>query len=94
MHTLYLQSDLEEAKEAKIQENKKLQSQLQELQQQFKDTKELLKKEQETAKAASEKAALVPEIRVDATQVNELTAENEKLKVLTQKYEQIQKKMW
>ncbi|KAI5013652.1 hypothetical protein ZWY2020_037182 [Hordeum vulgare] len=77
-----IRSDLEEAKEAKIQENKKLQSQLQELQQQFKETKELLKKEQETSKAASEKVALVPEIRVDATQVNELTAENEKLKTL------------
>uniref|UniRef100_M8BWI6 Myosin-J heavy chain n=1 Tax=Aegilops tauschii TaxID=37682 RepID=M8BWI6_AEGTA len=77
-----IRSDLEEAKEAKIQENKKLQSQLQELQQQFKETKELLKKEQETSKAASEKAekvTLVPEIRVDETQVNELTAENEKL---------------
>ena len=85
---LHLQSDIEEAK---TQENKKLQLQLQELQQQFKDTKESLKKEQEIAKAASEKAALVPEIRVDVTQVNELTAENEKLKVLTNKYERIQK---
>ncbi|XP_044391911.1 myosin-6 isoform X1 [Triticum aestivum] len=77
-----IRSDLEEAKEAKIQENKKLQSQLQELQQQFKETKELLKKEQETSKVASEKAekvTLVPEIRVDETQVNELTAEKEKL---------------
>lgn len=71
--------------EAKTQENKKLQLQLQELQLQFKDTKESLKREQEAAKAASEKAALVPEIRVDATQVTELTAENERLKVLTYK---------
>ncbi|VAI40800.1 unnamed protein product [Triticum turgidum subsp. durum] len=85
-----IRSDLEEAKEAKIQENKKLQSQLQELQQQFKETKELLKKEQETSKVASEKAekvTLVPEIRVDETQVNELTAEKEKLTTLVSSLE-------
>ncbi|KAM0924487.1 hypothetical protein ACQ4PT_004828 [Festuca glaucescens] len=74
-----IRSDMEEAK---TQEIKKLQLQLQESQQQVKDTKEFLKKEQEIAKAASEKAALVPEIRVDATLVNELTADNEKLKNL------------
>ncbi|KAM0924486.1 hypothetical protein ACQ4PT_004828 [Festuca glaucescens] len=74
-----IRSDMEEAK---TQEIKKLQLQLQESQQQVKDTKEFLKKEQEIAKAASEKAALVPEIRVDATLVNELTADNEKLKTL------------
>jgi myosin-5 len=73
--------------EAKTQEIKKLQLQLQESQLQCKDTKESLKREQEIAKAASEKAALVPEIRVDATLVNELTAQNDKLKVLTYKYE-------
>ncbi|KAM0920055.1 hypothetical protein ACQ4PT_007723 [Festuca glaucescens] len=74
-----IRSDMEEAK---TQEIKKLQSQLQESQQQVKDTEESLKREQEIAKAASEKAALVPEIRVDATLVNELTADNEKLKTL------------
>uniref|UniRef100_A0ACD5YBY9 Uncharacterized protein n=1 Tax=Avena sativa TaxID=4498 RepID=A0ACD5YBY9_AVESA len=74
-----IRSDLEEAKTHEI---KKLQLQLQESQQQFKDTKESFKKELEIAKAASEKTALVPEIRVDATKVNELTAENEKLKTL------------
>ncbi|KAM0920054.1 hypothetical protein ACQ4PT_007723 [Festuca glaucescens] len=74
-----IRSDMEEAK---TQEIKKLQSQLQESQQQVKDTEESLKREQEIAKAASEKAALVPEIRVDATLVNELTADNEKLKNL------------
>ncbi|PNT73745.1 hypothetical protein BRADI_1g00607v3 [Brachypodium distachyon] len=79
-----IRSDMEEAK---TQENKKLQLQLQELQLQFKDTKESLKREQEAAKAASEKAALVPEIRVDATQVTELTAENERLKTLVSSLE-------
>lgn len=73
-----LQTDMEEAK---TQENRKLQQQLQELQLQSKETKDLLKREQETAKAALEKAALVPEVHVDTTLVDELTAENEKLKV-------------
>ncbi len=73
-----LQVDMEEAKS---QENKKLQQKLQELELQSNETKDLLKREQETAKAAWEKAALVPEVQVDTTLVNELTAENEKLKV-------------
>ncbi|CAM0877745.1 unnamed protein product [Alopecurus aequalis] len=77
-----IRSDMEEAKTQQLQEIKKLQLQLQESQQQFKDTKESLKREQEIAKAASEKAALVPEICVDETLVNELSAENEKLKTL------------
>uniref|UniRef100_A0A0D3F667 Myosin motor domain-containing protein n=1 Tax=Oryza barthii TaxID=65489 RepID=A0A0D3F667_9ORYZ len=68
--------------EAKSQENKKLQQKLQELELQSNETKDLLKREQETAKAAWEKAALVPEVQVDTTLVNELTAENEKLKTL------------
>uniref|UniRef100_A0A0E0CLR9 Myosin motor domain-containing protein n=1 Tax=Oryza meridionalis TaxID=40149 RepID=A0A0E0CLR9_9ORYZ len=68
--------------EAKSQENKKLQQKLQELELQSNETKDLLKREQETAKAAWEKAALVPEVQVDTTLVNELTAENDKLKTL------------
>jgi hypothetical protein len=69
--------------EAKTQENKKLKQQLQELQVQSKETKDLLKKEQETTKEALEKAALVPEVHVDVTRVDELTTENEKLKVVS-----------
>lgn len=69
--------------EAKTQENKKLQLQLQELQLQLKDTKDMLKREHETAKEASEKAAAVPEILADTARVNELTSENERLKVST-----------
>ena len=74
----YLQADMEEAK---TQENKKLQLQLQELQLQLKDTKDLLKREHEAAKEASEKAAAVPEILADTARVNDLTSENERLMV-------------
>ncbi|ONM11765.1 myosin-6 isoform X2 [Zea mays] len=80
-----IRADLEEAKS---QENKKLQLQLQELQLQLKDTKDLLKREHEAAKEASEKAAAVPEILADTAQVNELTAENEKLKSLVASFEE------
>lgn len=73
-----LQSDMEEAK---TQENRKLQQKLQELQLQSKETNDLLKREQEIAKEALEKAALVPEVQVDTTLVDKLTAENENLKV-------------
>jgi hypothetical protein len=78
MHFAGLQTDMEEAK---TQENKKLQQQLQELQLQSKETKDILRREQENAKTALEKAALVPEIQVDTTHVDKLTAENENLKV-------------
>ncbi|TKW31663.1 hypothetical protein SEVIR_2G120600v4 [Setaria viridis] len=74
-----IRSDMEEAK---TQENRKLQQQLQELQLQSKETKDLLKREQENAKEALEKAALVPEVQVDTTLVDKLTAENENLKAL------------
>ncbi|KAL6871437.1 hypothetical protein ACP4OV_014266 [Aristida adscensionis] len=74
-----LRADMEEAKS---QENKKLKQQLHELQSQSNETKDLLKKEQETSKEALAKAASVPEVHVDATLVDELTAENEKLKTL------------
>jgi len=67
--------------EAKTQENRKLQQQLQELQLQSKETKDLLKREREIAKEALEKASLVPEVQVDTTLIDKLTAENENLKV-------------
>ena len=78
LHFACLQTDMEEAK---TQENRKLQQQLQELQLQSKETKDLLKREQEVAKEALEKAALVPEVKVDTTLIDKLTAENENLKV-------------
>ncbi|CAM0956684.1 unnamed protein product [Alopecurus aequalis] len=74
-----MRTDMEEAK---TQENKKLQQQLQELQFQSKETKDLLRREHEIAKAALDKAVSVPEIHVDTTLVDELTAENAKLKTL------------
>ncbi|WVZ61388.1 hypothetical protein U9M48_011271 [Paspalum notatum var. saurae] len=80
-----IRADMEEAK---TQENKKLQLQLQELQMQLKDTKDLLKREHDVAKEASEKAAAVPEILVDTTQINELTTENERLKTLVASFEE------
>ncbi|XP_062186610.1 myosin-6-like isoform X2 [Phragmites australis] len=79
-----MRTDMEEAK---TQENRKLQQQLQELQLQSKETKDLLKREQEIAKEALEKAALVPEVHVDTILVDELTAENEKLKALVDSLE-------
>ncbi|CAN6290994.1 unnamed protein product [Urochloa humidicola] len=80
-----IRADMEEAK---TQENKKLQLQLQELQLQLKDTKDLLKREHEASKEASENAATVPEILADTAQVNELTSENEKLKILVASFEE------
>ncbi|KAL5211030.1 hypothetical protein ABZP36_006653 [Zizania latifolia] len=71
-----IRADMEEAKS---QENKKLQLQLQDLQMQFNNTKELLQREKEATKAA---AALVPENCVDATLVSELTTENKRLEAL------------
>ena len=79
MHFAGLQTDMEEAK---TQENKKLKQQLQELQFQSEETKDLLRREQENAKAVLDKAVSVPEIHVDTTLVDELTAENAKLKVI------------
>ncbi|XP_015691028.1 myosin-6-like isoform X2 [Oryza brachyantha] len=73
-----IRADIEEAK---AQENKKFQLQLQDLQMQLNDTKELLKKEKESYKAEIEKTS-VPEICVDATLVSELTAENKRLEAL------------
>uniref|UniRef100_K4AKJ0 Uncharacterized protein n=1 Tax=Setaria italica TaxID=4555 RepID=K4AKJ0_SETIT len=80
-----IRADMEEAK---TQENKKLQLQLQELQLQLKDTKDLLKREHEAAKEASEKASAVPEILADTARVDELTSENEKLKILVASFEE------
>ncbi|KAJ1292593.1 hypothetical protein BS78_01G001600 [Paspalum vaginatum] len=77
-----------DVEEAKTQENKKLQLQLQELQIQLEDTKDLLKREHDVAIEASEKAAAVPEILADTTRINELTTENEKLKTLVASFEE------
>ena len=79
-----MQADLEEAK---TQENVKLQSALEEMQLQFKETKELLFKEREAAKIAAEQAPVIQEVPViDHGLVNNLTAENEQLKVWLHKY--------
>lgn len=68
--------------EAKTQENAKLQSALQEMQLQFKESKEKLMKEIEVAKKEAEKVPVVQEVPViDHAVVEELTSENEKLKV-------------
>ncbi|KAF0917976.1 hypothetical protein E2562_021677 [Oryza meyeriana var. granulata] len=73
-----IRADIEEAK---AQENKKFQLQLQDLQMQLNDSKELLKREKESMKAELEKT-LVPEICVDATLASDLTAENKRLEAL------------
>ncbi|GJM97329.1 hypothetical protein PR202_ga14248 [Eleusine coracana subsp. coracana] len=69
--------------ESKAQEIKNLQLQLHELQLQVKDTNELLNTKQEATKEASEKVVVVPKILADTTFDNDLTAENERLKVST-----------
>ena len=68
--------------EAKIQENAKLHSALQEMQLQFKETKEMLVKEREAAKKVAEKAPVIQEVPVvDQVALEKLNIENEKLKV-------------
>lgn len=75
-----MQTDMEEAK---TQENKKLQSALQDMQLQFKETKLLLQKEREAAaKREVERVPMIQEIPVvDHALLEKLTGENEKLKV-------------
>jgi myosin-5 len=76
---LLMQADLEESK---TQENRKLQSALEETQHQFQETKELLMKELEVAKTTAEQVPVVFEVPViDHEMFNKLTAENEELKV-------------
>ncbi|XP_020276346.1 myosin-6-like isoform X2 [Asparagus officinalis] len=81
-----IRADMEEAK---TQENAKLQSSLQETLLQFKETKDLLVKEREAAKKAAEEA--VPIIKelpvVDTALIDQITAENEKLKDLVSSLE-------
>lgn len=74
-----MKADLEEAK---MQENSKLQSALQELGLQFRDTKDMLMKEREAAKSAAEQVPIIQEIPVmDHEMTEKLNAENEQLKV-------------
>ena len=76
---LLIQADLEESK---TQENRKLQSALEERQLQFQETKELLMKELEAAKRTVEQVPVVHEVPViDHEMFCKLTAENEELKV-------------
>ncbi|KAF9624147.1 hypothetical protein IFM89_008085 [Coptis chinensis] len=73
-------SDMEEAK---IQENAKLQSALQDMQIQCKETKALLATEREAAKSLVEQVPVIQEIPViDTAMLDKLTVENEKLKDL------------
>ncbi|KAJ7977136.1 Myosin [Quillaja saponaria] len=75
-----MRADIEEAK---TQENRKLQSALQEMQLQFKETKAQLEKEREAAKKEVEKVPLIQEVLVvDQSMMEKLTSENEKLKTL------------
>lgn len=71
------QADMEEAKNL---ENVKLQTALQEMQLQFKETKDLLVKEREAALEVTPVIEAVPVI--DTAMVDQLTIENEKLKVI------------
>ncbi|KAI4349312.1 hypothetical protein L6164_009917 [Bauhinia variegata] len=80
-----LRADMEEAK---TQENKKLQSALQEMQMQFKETKALLEKEREEAKKAAEIVPVIQEVPVvDHSLLEKLTIENDKLKTLVSSLE-------
>ncbi|GAV57235.1 Myosin_head domain-containing protein/IQ domain-containing protein/DIL domain-containing protein [Cephalotus follicularis] len=80
-----MRADLEEAK---IQENAKWQSALQEMQLQFQKTKDLLMKECEVAKKAAEQVPIVQEAPViDQELMNKLSAENENLKALVSSLE-------
>ncbi|KAK7245275.1 hypothetical protein RIF29_40114 [Crotalaria pallida] len=73
-----LRVDMEEAK---TQENKRLQSALQETQLQFKETKMLFEKEREAMKRAKERVPVIQEIPViDPALMEKLSSENEKLK--------------
>ncbi|KAH7859230.1 hypothetical protein Vadar_033420 [Vaccinium darrowii] len=74
--------------EAKTKENAKLQSSLQEMQLQLQETKELLFKEYEAAKKDVEPIHVIKEVPVfDHEMINNLTAENEKLKALVSSLE-------
>ncbi|CAK9184254.1 unnamed protein product [Ilex paraguariensis] len=81
-----MRADIEEAK---TQENAKLQSVLQELQLEFQETKTKLMKECEEAKNTAEQVPVIQEVPViDHEMINQLTAENEKLKALVTSLEQ------
>lgn len=68
--------------EAKTQENEKLKSALQEMQVQFKETKVMFEKEREAVRRAEEKVPIIQEVPVvDHAMMDQLTNENEKLKV-------------
>ncbi|CAN0897731.1 XI-B [Linum grandiflorum] len=80
-----MRSDLEEAK---ILENTKLQSALQEMQSQFKETKEMLAKEREAAKKLAEIVPVIQEVPVvDNVMMEKLTAQNENLKAMVNSLE-------
>lgn len=65
-----------------MQENEKLKSALQEMQVQFKETKVMFEKEREAARRAEEKVPIIQEVPVvDHALMENLTNENEKLKV-------------
>ncbi|KAK7279476.1 hypothetical protein RJT34_24529 [Clitoria ternatea] len=80
-----LRIDMEETK---TQENRKLQSALQEMQLEFKETKLLLQKEHEAAKREAERVPVIQEVPVvDHALLEKLTSENEKLKTLVSSLE-------
>ena len=75
-------------REAKTQENEKLQCALEEMELQFKETKEKLIQECEAAKKAAEQTPTAHENNVgDNELINKLTAENEQLKELVNSLE-------
>ncbi|XP_057470098.1 myosin-8-like [Actinidia eriantha] len=74
--------------EAKTKENLKLQSALQEMQLQFQETKELLITERDAARNAVEQTPVIQTVPViDNEMINNLTAENERLKALVSSLE-------
>ncbi|CAL0318531.1 unnamed protein product [Lupinus luteus] len=74
-------------REAKTQENEKLQSSLHEIELQFQEAKAMLIQEREAAKKAAEHIQQIAVNAVDKELLNKLTAENEQLKELVNSFE-------
>ncbi|KAK7273729.1 hypothetical protein RIF29_14791 [Crotalaria pallida] len=84
--TLSLQSE-KRMREAKTEENEKLQSTLHEIEIQFQETKAMLIQEREAAKKAAEQIQDIPINVIDNELINKLTTENEQLKDLVSSLE-------
>ncbi|KAL9687837.1 hypothetical protein QQ045_032244 [Rhodiola kirilowii] len=79
----------DELEETKAQENRKLQSALENMEREFQEAKDSLTKELEAAKRAAQGAPVMQEVLVsDSEAINKLAAENESLKAMVSSLEQ------